>query len=81
MIKACTYWKRTIKCIAWYRKPHRGIRVVTNNDQKLLRTTFWEAVDGKPYTNPPSAHMNHCFDTLRQVSEHAPYVLFPFFSD
>ncbi|OJJ07032.1 hypothetical protein ASPVEDRAFT_154956 [Aspergillus versicolor CBS 583.65] len=34
---------------------------------KILRKTFWEAVDGKPYTHhAPGAHMNHCFDALRQ---------------
>ncbi|BCS28722.1 uncharacterized protein APUU_70292S [Aspergillus puulaauensis] len=34
---------------------------------KILRKTFWEAVDGEPYTHhAPGAHMNHCFDALRQ---------------
>ncbi|KAL4939928.1 hypothetical protein BDV06DRAFT_230777 [Aspergillus oleicola] len=34
---------------------------------KILRLTFWEAVDGRPYTHHPSRHMEHCFDYLRQV--------------
>ncbi|KAB8259680.1 hypothetical protein BDV32DRAFT_56085 [Aspergillus pseudonomiae] len=33
---------------------------------KILRKTMWEAVDGRPYTHSPGAHINHCFDALRQ---------------
>ncbi|KAL4860739.1 hypothetical protein BDV12DRAFT_208887 [Aspergillus spectabilis] len=33
---------------------------------KIIRKTFWEAVNGEPYTHTPGAHMNHCFDALRQ---------------
>ena len=35
--------------------------------QRILRKTFWEAVKHEPFTYHPSAHMEHCFDTLRQV--------------
>ena len=35
--------------------------------QKILRKTFWEAVEGRNYTYHPGSHMDHCFDTLRQV--------------
>ena len=35
--------------------------------QRILRKTFWEAVSHRPFTYHPSAHMEHCFDTLRQV--------------
>ena len=30
--------------------------------------TFWEAVEQRSFTYDPSSHMEHCFDTLRQVS-------------
>lgn len=35
--------------------------------QRILRNTFWEAVEHRPFTYHPSSHMEHCFDTLRQV--------------
>ncbi|KAL5343832.1 hypothetical protein BJX70DRAFT_351870 [Aspergillus crustosus] len=33
---------------------------------KLVRKTFWQAINGEPDTHAPGAHMNHCFDALRQ---------------
>ncbi|CAF9913893.1 hypothetical protein IMSHALPRED_001472 [Imshaugia aleurites] len=33
---------------------------------RILRNTFWEAVEHRPFTYHPSSHMEHCFDTLRQ---------------
>jgi len=33
---------------------------------KMLRKTFWEAVDQKPFTHHPGPHLEHCFDALRQ---------------
>ena len=43
--------------------------------QKIIRKTFWEAVNRKPYTyNPP--HAGHCFDFLRQVRNRLE-ILFP----
>ncbi|KAM0796195.1 hypothetical protein BDR22DRAFT_812455, partial [Usnea florida] len=33
---------------------------------RIIRKTFWEAVEQQPYTWPPSAHTDHCFDALRQ---------------
>lgn len=33
---------------------------------KIIRKTFWEAVERRSYTHHPSGHMEHCFDTLRQ---------------
>lgn len=33
---------------------------------RILRKTFWEAVEHRPFTYHPSSHMEHCFDTLRQ---------------
>ena len=35
--------------------------------QRILRKTFWEAVNHEPYTYSPTSHVEHCFDTLRQV--------------
>ncbi|KAH8433405.1 uncharacterized protein LDX57_011039 [Aspergillus melleus] len=34
---------------------------------QMIRLTFWEAVEGRPYTHQPSNHMEHCFDYLRQI--------------
>lgn len=34
--------------------------------KKIIRKTFWEAVNGLPYTHHPDPHMEHCFDALRQ---------------
>ena len=39
-----------------------------NMIERIIRKTFWEAVEQQPYTWPPSAHTDHCFDALRQVS-------------
>ncbi|KAI1455385.1 hypothetical protein F4805DRAFT_459765 [Annulohypoxylon moriforme] len=33
---------------------------------RIMRLTFWEAVDGKPFTYHPGPHVDHCFDALRQ---------------
>ncbi|KAL8950912.1 MAG: hypothetical protein Q9222_003078 [Ikaeria aurantiellina] len=33
---------------------------------RILRKTFWEAIEQQPYTYEPGPHMEHCFDTLRQ---------------
>ncbi|GAD93057.1 hypothetical protein TRV_04086 [Paecilomyces variotii No. 5] len=33
---------------------------------RIVRKTFWEAVEQRPFTHKPGAHMNHCFDALRQ---------------
>ncbi|KAJ9301008.1 hypothetical protein DTO217A2_7784 [Paecilomyces variotii] len=33
---------------------------------RIVRRTFWEAVEQRPFTHKPGAHMNHCFDALRQ---------------
>ena len=40
---------------------------VLKDFQRILRNTFWEAVEHRPFTYHPSSHMEHCFDTLRQV--------------
>ena len=37
--------------------------------QRIIRKTFWEAVEGKKYTWHPSVHITHCFDAIRQVSK------------
>lgn len=36
--------------------------------KRILRKTFWEAVEQRPFTYKPIDHMNHCFDALLQVS-------------
>ncbi|ODM19402.1 hypothetical protein SI65_04386 [Aspergillus cristatus] len=33
---------------------------------RVIRETFWEAVEKKPYTLSPGPHVDYCFDTLRQ---------------
>ncbi|KAI1185986.1 hypothetical protein F5B17DRAFT_441418 [Nemania serpens] len=33
---------------------------------RIMRLTFWEAVDRKPFTYHPGPHVDHCFDALRQ---------------
>lgn len=43
--------------------------------QKIVRQTFHEAVERRPYTYDPH-HAEHCFDALRQVSL-APNPLHP----
>ena len=39
---------------------------------RILRKTMGEALTGKPFTWKPGAHIEHCFDTLRQVSQLEP---------
>ena len=43
-------------------------QTLTNMIKRIIRKTFWEAVEQRPYTWSPSAHTDHCFDALRQVS-------------
>ncbi|KAI1153014.1 hypothetical protein F4825DRAFT_281324 [Nemania diffusa] len=33
---------------------------------RIMRLTFWEAIDGKPFTYHIGPHLDHCFDALRQ---------------
>ncbi|EYE96436.1 uncharacterized protein EURHEDRAFT_522177 [Aspergillus ruber CBS 135680] len=33
---------------------------------RVIRDTFWEAVERNPYTDSPGPHLDYCFDTLRQ---------------
>ncbi|KAF2237621.1 hypothetical protein EV356DRAFT_510582 [Viridothelium virens] len=33
---------------------------------RIIRKTFWEAIENRPFTYHPSSHMEHCFDALRQ---------------
>ncbi|KAH9909713.1 hypothetical protein F4778DRAFT_10344 [Xylariomycetidae sp. FL2044] len=33
---------------------------------RIMRLTFWEAMDGKPFTYQPGPHVDHCFDAMRQ---------------
>ena len=49
---------------------NRVFEVLADIRQRIIRKTFWEAVDGLPFTHNPNAHMEHCFDALRQVSPH-----------
>ena len=45
----------------------RAIVTLLRDVQRILRKTFWEAAEHRPFTYHPSSHMEHCFDTLRQV--------------
>ena len=38
------------------------------SSQRILRKTFWEAVEQRPFTYQPLDHVSHCFDALLQVS-------------
>lgn len=40
--------------------------------QKILRQTFYEAIEGKEFTYKPGFHHNHCFSALLQVSSKIP---------
>lgn len=44
-----------------------------NAIQRVIRETFWEAVEKKPYAHSPGPHVDYCFDTLRQVCVLRPY--------
>ena len=44
-----------------------SLSILTNAIKRIIRKTFWEAVEQRPYTWSPSAHTDHCFDALRQV--------------
>lgn len=66
--KASIFLKLTISFIVWYEmKSSRTASHKLRNIQRIIRKTFWQAVEGLPFTYEPSIHTDHCFDAIRQV--------------
>lgn len=70
--KESIFSKRIISSTAWYvsapsdRSLWKHVLTKDQREQKIVRQTFHEAVDRRPYTYDPH-HAEHCFDALRQV--------------